>query len=176
MDDKILEAIPWRCFHCDFITTDRSEAAAHFGERDDAEEFTPICKWWANMPPEERAETLQDTLRQLNAERDVNERATNKIDALEYQVNSQESCIRSYKPFRQCRTIHDVFCLYDSMEGRALAAEEAIRLASPPSRGDAKQFIESRLVAPLLHGDEQHQQWLREELRKWIPDLQTVLG
>lgn len=39
----------------------------------------------------------------------------------------------------------------------------------------AKQFIEDRLVPPLLHGDEQHQQWLRDELRKWIPDLEALV-
>lgn len=36
----------------------------------------------------------------------------------------------------------------------------------------AEQFVEDRLVPPLLHGDKNHQQWLREELRKWIPDLE----
>jgi len=39
----------------------------------------------------------------------------------------------------------------------------------------AQRFIEERLIPPLLHGDEQHQQWLREELRKWIPDLERLL-
>jgi hypothetical protein len=27
--DAILNATPWRCFHCDFITSDRAEAEAH---------------------------------------------------------------------------------------------------------------------------------------------------
>lgn len=40
----------------------------------------------------------------------------------------------------------------------------------------AEKFIEDRLVPPLLHGDDPHQQWLREELRKWIPDLDALLG
>jgi hypothetical protein len=39
----------------------------------------------------------------------------------------------------------------------------------------AEEFIESRLIPPLLHGDEKHQQWLKEELRKWIPDLQKLI-
>jgi hypothetical protein len=39
----------------------------------------------------------------------------------------------------------------------------------------AEEFIESRLVPPLLHGDEKHQAWLKEELRKWIPALQELL-
>jgi len=126
--EKILAAIPWRCFHCDFITTDPAEAAAHFGEVDDPEEFTPICKWWAGMPDSERAETLQDTLKQLNAERDENARLRMRVEDLEYQVEGQIHAIHSYKPFREanCRTIYDIFCLYDSMEGRALAAEEKV--------------------------------------------------
>jgi len=40
----------------------------------------------------------------------------------------------------------------------------------------AEKFIEDRLIPPLLHGDENHQQWLREELRKWIPDLEKLLN
>ena len=132
--DQIIEAIPWRCFYCDFITMDHAEAAAHFGDRDDAEEFKPLCRWWKNMPEPERAETLQDTLKQLAAEQRENERLRIKLEALEYQIDSQESVIKSYKPFRGCRTVHDVFCLYDSMEGRALAAEEAIKPAEPPMR------------------------------------------
>jgi len=39
----------------------------------------------------------------------------------------------------------------------------------------AQRFIEERLIPPLLHGDEQHQEWLRSELRKWIPDLEVLL-
>lgn len=39
----------------------------------------------------------------------------------------------------------------------------------------AEQFIEERLHPPLLHGDEKHQEWLKEELRKWIPDLEKLL-
>lgn len=40
----------------------------------------------------------------------------------------------------------------------------------------AEEFVEMRLVPPLLHGDAQHQEWLREELRKWIPDLEKLLN
>jgi hypothetical protein len=59
----------WRCFHCDFATKDRAEAEAHFGERDDAEEFKPICKWWASMEAGEKLSVLQDTIKDLNYER-----------------------------------------------------------------------------------------------------------
>lgn len=127
--DAILAALPWRCFHCDFVTADPEEAAAHFGDRDDGEEFKPICKWWANMDDHERLETLQDTIRQLNQGANENMRLETKLEGLEYQVDSQKGAIHSYKPFRQCHSIYDVFCLYDSMEGRALAAEERLKTA-----------------------------------------------
>ena len=125
--DEILAALPWRCFQCDFVTSDPEKALAHFGDRDDGEEFKPICKWWANMDEHERLETLQDTIRELNHGADENMRLLTMIEGLECQVNSQESAIRSYKPFRSCHSIHDVFCLFDSMEGRALAAEEKLK-------------------------------------------------
>lgn len=60
----------WRCFHCGFETANSKEAAAHFGDRDDAEEFKPLCRWWQNMTPEERGEALQDSIQQLNDEQE----------------------------------------------------------------------------------------------------------
>ena len=125
--DAILAAIPWRCFHCDFITNDPAEALAHFGDRDDGEEFKPICKWWDRLNEDERKETLQDTIRELNKGADENMRLLTHIEGLEHQVGSVESDIQGYKPFKGCRSIYDIFCLYDSMEGRALAAEERLK-------------------------------------------------
>lgn len=40
---------------------------------------------------------------------------------------------------------------------------------------EAEEFIEERLVEPLLHGDATHREWLKEELRKWIPALTHML-
>ena len=125
--DAILEATPWRCFHCDFITSDRAEAQAHFGDRDDGEEFKPICKWWDRMDDEERKEAFQDAMRDLNEGAQENMNLREQVEDLEGQIGTQESQIRSYKPFKDCRSIHDIFCLYDSIEGRALAAEERER-------------------------------------------------
>jgi hypothetical protein len=125
--DAILEATPWRCFHCDFITSDHAEAQAHFGDRDDGEEFKPICKWWDRMDDEERKEAFQDAMRDLNEGAQENMNLREQVEDLEGIVGTQESQIKSYKPFRECRSIHDIFCLYDSMEGRALAAEERER-------------------------------------------------
>lgn len=122
--DAILQATPWRCFHCDFITRDAAEAEAHFGDRDDASEFKPICKWWAWMSEDERIKTFQDTLKDLRSEQRENEGNRVAIEGLEYQVETHAGIFNSYKPFRKCSSMYEVFCVYDSMEGRALAAEE----------------------------------------------------
>jgi hypothetical protein len=122
--DQILQSIPWRCFHCDFITSDPAEAEAHFGERDDAEEFKPICKWWDRMGEDERLFALQTTIHDLTAEQEENYRLRKQIEGLEYQVDANRSLTwRGYRPFRECHSINDIFCVYDSMEGRALAGE-----------------------------------------------------
>jgi len=58
-----------------------------------------------------------------------------------YQAHLQ-SDIRGYQPFRECRTLQDVFNVFDSMEGRALAAEER---ALPLGSGDAPAARGARL-------------------------------
>lgn len=127
MEESILQSLPWRCFHCDFVTNDPKEAEAHFGDRDDAEEFKPLCRWWERMSDNERAEALQDVIVQLNEERRENMQHRTAIEGLEYQVSTLPATISSYRPFRNCNSMYDVFCVYDSMEGRALAAEEKLR-------------------------------------------------
>jgi hypothetical protein len=62
--------LKWTCFHCGFSTSDPKEARAHFGERDDAEESTPICKWWSTTDDQEHKEQFQALLQELNGERD----------------------------------------------------------------------------------------------------------
>ena len=122
--DAILSSLPWRCFHCDFVTSDPEEAEAHFGDCDDAGEFTPLCKWWSNMNDQERKEQFQALIQELNGEREENIKKLNKIEDLKDRLHSQESAIKSYTVFKECRSIQDIFNLYDSMEGRALIAEE----------------------------------------------------
>jgi hypothetical protein len=78
------------------------------------------------MSPEERGEALQDTIEQLNSERDENAVLRSKIDGLEYRIHGIVSEIKSFKPFRDCESIHQVFHVYDSMEGRMLVAEEKL--------------------------------------------------
>ena len=73
----------WRCFHCDFVTTDPEEAQAHFGDRDDAEEFKPICKWWAGMDDDERKHAFQDLQRALTREQEDGANQAERIRVLE---------------------------------------------------------------------------------------------
>lgn len=129
-NDQILAAIPWRCYHCDFITNDPQIAEAHFGERDDAEEFKPICKWWSRMDDQERLETLQSYIEDLARERNDKYSQRIAIEGLEYQVGLLHNKeFSGYKPFREAKvtSVYEAFCLYDSMEGRALAAEEKLK-------------------------------------------------
>jgi len=136
--DAILAATPWRCFHCDFITNDPQEAEAHFGDRDDAEEFKPICKWWANISDDERVAVLQGTIKDLHQEQRENMSLRTAIDGLEYQVSTHAGIFSNYRPFRNCTNMYEVFCVYDSMEGRALAAEEkvAAQMGTEEERGN----------------------------------------
>lgn len=111
----------YRCFHCGFETTDAKEAAGHFGDRDD---MAPLCLDWSELDADGRASEYQNVCGSLNSEREENCNLRTKIEGLEYQVEGQRSEIHSFKPFRECDTIQQVFNVYDSMEGRALAAEK----------------------------------------------------
>lgn len=135
-EEAILAAIPWRCFHCDFVTSDREEARAHFGDCDDAEEFTPSCKWWSNMDDQERKEQFQSLLAELNGEREATieqidraRDAERQIETLECRIAALTTDFQSFKPFAKCTSANDAFFVYDSMEGRALASEERLKEA-----------------------------------------------
>lgn len=117
----------WLCFHCGFETADHNEAAAHFGDCDDAEECTPLCKWWQRMGEDERKATLQDLILELNETRDEVSRQRVEIEGLECRVASATDAIGSR--FKGCRSIQEIFNLYDSLEGRALVAEERLKLS-----------------------------------------------
>ena len=110
---------PWVCFHCGFSSADRIEAAGHFGEFGD--EF-PICLTWAKLNADDRLQEYQNITGELNREREENLRMRSQIEGLEYRLYDFEILLGSR--FKGCKTINDAFNLYDSMEGRALAAEE----------------------------------------------------
>lgn len=73
----------WLCFHCGFGTSNEEEAGAHFGDRDDAAEFSPTCTWWARMSKEERVAEFQTLIKELNAARDESGSHAERIRELE---------------------------------------------------------------------------------------------
>ncbi len=95
----------WRCFHCGFETCDPAEAEAHFGERDDPEEFTPTCTWWSKLTREERAQEIQDLQRQFTAEQDENGTLRIKIEGLEYRLVEARRVLGIVAPYHE-----DCYC------------------------------------------------------------------
>lgn len=116
-----LERDRWTCFHCGFSTADPKEASAHFGDND---EGTALCQDWAEMNTDERAGAFQGAVQELNGEREENAKLRTANEGLEYQVNGFAIDIGQY--FKGCQTPYEAFCKFDSMEGRALAAEERL--------------------------------------------------
>lgn len=121
----------WRCFHCDEVFTDERSAREHFGETqgDDA-----AC-------------TLNCGERELLIRfREVSKEAAElrvRLDQAEYDCGASVRADIG-RTFKCAHTVQDAFNLYDSMEGRALAAEEEVlrlrsALADAPGKTDAKQ-------------------------------------
>jgi hypothetical protein len=48
-------------------------------------------------------------------------------------------------------------------------------MGQPNASSWAECFIEDHLEEPLLHGSEEHREWLSKELRKWIPEIADML-
>ena len=115
----------WRCFHCGFETSDRKEASGHFGEF--GEEY-PLCIHWADLDADGKASEFQSINAELEGEHEENLKLRQQVEQLEYLTGSQEADISSR--FKGCRTINEAFFKYDSMEGRALAAEEKLATQS----------------------------------------------
>lgn len=113
----------WTCFHCGFSTRNEQFAAAHFGVRDEP----ALCRSWAELNADNRLQEYQEITARLAAQCAENARQRIQIEGLEYQVDGRHAEIVSYKPFRECQSIQDIFNVYDSMEGRALTAEAMLR-------------------------------------------------
>jgi len=138
----------WNCFHCGFATDDPREAASHFGDRDDEE---PMCLHWSRLSTEERLGQFQSLQQELDAERDENAQLRTKIEGLEYRVEGIESQVASR--FKGCRSINDAFHLYDSMEGRALAAEERLKACGcEETNRPLRNFIALKILRAWNHG------------------------
>lgn len=113
------EARTWRCFHCDEVYTNEAAAREHFG--DDGERDTAACK--LNRGEGELVARL----------REVNREATHLRSALEQAEYDSGAAVRAQigYEFPGCATLRDVFNKMDSLEGRALAAEERLAASAP---------------------------------------------
>lgn len=109
----------WVCFHCGFESIDPKEAASHFGDRYDEQ---PMCFFWADLDADGKLTQHQSLQQELDREREENAAYRIKVEGLEYRVEGQLGEIHSHAPFRKCSTINEIFNLFDSMEGSALAA------------------------------------------------------
>lgn len=109
----------WTCFHCGETFTTPGGAQDHFGE-------TP-----ASVPGcliklgNERG--LLMALRKVEAERDQAIAQRNSADEAEEAAHGFIVDVRSR--FKGAHSVYDAWCMYDSMEGRALAAEAIVREA-----------------------------------------------
>lgn len=112
----------WRCFHCDETFTTPGAAADHFGNYLNS---TPGCIIKIQVG-DERGWLME--LRKLQKE---NEHLRQQMNEGYWDMtvfhNHLQTHIQSYRPFRKCNTLQDVFFEFDSIEGRALAAEEKLK-------------------------------------------------
>lgn len=112
----------WICFHCGEQLKTVGNAQDHFGGNPGA---LAACQIKVG---EERGLLME--LRKAEAAAEQYQaralEAEQRVESLEYQVNGQLSEMQSYQPFRGCRSIYEIFCVYDSVEGRAIAAEERV--------------------------------------------------
>lgn len=74
------EANYWKCFHCEFTTTDKAEAEAHFGEDGGVQ---AICLLWSELSQIDRLAEYQSISQQLNAERDESGKLLARAEAAE---------------------------------------------------------------------------------------------
>jgi hypothetical protein len=113
----------WTCFHCGETFMTWGSARDHFG-RTPGDKAACLIKLGDERglvmelrKAEQRAD--EQLKRALQAERD--------LEAAQCQISSLSDSMHSFKPFQKCNSINQVFFVYDSMEGRALAAEEKLR-------------------------------------------------
>jgi hypothetical protein len=121
----------WTCFHCGETFHVEAQARGHFGSDVSGE---PMCVMRANafarVPRTEWP--LMYRLRELEAEVEKLRRDSGEDVSSDRAYRARvESDIRGMAvAFKDCRTLRDVFNAYDSMEGRALAAEERLPVLS----------------------------------------------
>lgn len=125
---EMQRAVGWVCFHCGEAFATVGSARDHFGGDPSRE---PGCMIRVQLGDERGLEMAlrkaEDEVTRLRSDID------NETSSSQAFYARLESEIKAFRPFRQCRSLQDVFNVYDSMEGRALAAEE--RLEPSPVGG-----------------------------------------
>lgn len=123
----------WTCFHCGehFPSTFEGQRRArdHFGGTPNHE-----AGCIEKLNAEERS-----LLRRLRAYQDENNRlraAAEDEFGERYYARLASDIKATAGVFRDCRTLRDVFNIYDNLEGRALAAEQSV--AAMLAGGDCK--------------------------------------
>jgi hypothetical protein len=114
----------WRCFYCEFATDNPVEAEAHFGDRDDAGEFKPICKWWARMDDSERRETLQDLSKQVRELQEREEQQTVQMAGISMAANGATHDTAKQGDYGWSVPYADVLLLRRLYESQAKRIEE----------------------------------------------------
>lgn len=101
----------WKCFHCGVMCATHEEATDHFGP---TEAWKPTCQ--------DRGTDLDLLARTRAAESDAHDFLGQRNDADE-QSEIASAKLSELGRFKGARTIYDAWCMYESMEGRALASE-----------------------------------------------------
>lgn len=112
---------PWKCFHCGETFHEYDCARDHFGIDELDLEGLPACI--------ERLTDSEKTIIEARREwRRKAERRAEKIQNLEYEINSSKSFIRSefrrYRRWGDVSSLNDLRNLAETMEGEILALEE----------------------------------------------------
>lgn len=111
--------IGWRCFHCGEHFHTYGSAQDHFGNYIGS---TPGCVMKVQLG-DERGLLME--LRRVQSENEhLRQQMNEEYWAMTTFSAHLKTHIQSYRPFRKCATLQDVFNVYDSMEGRAMAAGE----------------------------------------------------
>lgn len=107
----------WRCFHCGDVFRNEDDARDHFGPDT---EWQPGCIDPLTKDEKARRHDQIAMFRELDRERDENSRLTNR----DYVLSCYERDLA--KMFGGAKSVTQAYLVFDSMEGRALAAEERV--------------------------------------------------
>ena len=101
----------WKCFHCGVMCATHAEATGHFGP---TETWKPTCQ--------DRSSELELLARTRAAESGAHDFLGQRNDADE-QSEIASAKLSELGRFKGAKSIYDAWCMFESMEGRALAAE-----------------------------------------------------